>query len=382
MTAMAKRPMTRRRKIIWIVAGSLLLLLIMLRIALPYILLRFVNRELTKIDGYTGKVEDIDVALIRGAYTIKKIHLDKTGSKIPVPFFSANTIDLSLQWNALFHGSIVGEIVVDHPTLNFVNGPSKQTSQTGVDKDWIDVVDDLLPLKLNRFEINNGEIHYRDYHSSPKVDIPSRDIHILAENLSNAKHQKELLPSTVNASAKIYGGTASMKMKLDALNHTPTFDVNAEVKNLELKNLNDFLRAYGNFDVSEGNMGLYTEAAAKKGVISGYTKPIIKDLKVVNWQEDKKKPLKLIWESVVQAVAWVFKNHSKDQLATKVEFEGNINNPDINVWFLLGQVLRNAFIQALYPSLENSVSIGSVSGKKEEDTKLSQQFKNSKQPIN
>ncbi|MEJ0103618.1 MAG: hypothetical protein WDO19_14170 [Bacteroidota bacterium] len=67
---------------------------------------------------------------------------------------------MSVQWNALFHGAIVGEIVTDHPTLNFVNGPDKATSQTGVDKDWIDVVDDLLPLKLNRFEINNGEIHF------------------------------------------------------------------------------------------------------------------------------------------------------------------------------------------------------------------------------
>jgi hypothetical protein len=244
----------------------------------------------------------------------------------------------------------------------------------------VDVVDDLLPLKLNRFEINNGEIHYRDLHSSPKVNIYSHDIHILAENLSNAKHHKELLPSSVLASAKLYGGTASLKMKLDALNRVPTFDANAELKNLDMKNLNDFLKAYGNFDVSAGNMGLYTEAAARKGFINGYTKPIIKDLKVVNWQEDKKKPLKLIWESVVQAVAWIFKNHSKDQLATKIEFEGNVNNPDIDIWYLLGQVLRNAFIQALYPSLENSVNIRSVSGKKEE-TKLSTEFEKSKKEI-
>ncbi len=143
-----------------------------------------------------------------------------------------------------------------------------------------------------------------------------------------------------------------------------------------MKNLNDFLRAYGNFDVSSGNLGLYTEAAAKNGAITGYTKPLIKDLQVVNWQEDKKKPLKLIWESVVQAVAWVFKNHAKDQLATKVEFEGNIKNPDIDIWYLLGQVLRNAFIQALYPSLENTVNISAVSDKKK-DTKLSREFEKS-----
>ncbi len=54
----------KRRKRIWLIAScSLLVLLIALRIALPYILLRFVNKELQTIPGYTGHVDDIDVAL-------------------------------------------------------------------------------------------------------------------------------------------------------------------------------------------------------------------------------------------------------------------------------------------------------------------------------
>lgn len=61
----------RRRKILLIVLGSLLLLLIALRIALPYILLRVVNRQLSHIKGYYGHGHDIDVALIRDAYTLE-----------------------------------------------------------------------------------------------------------------------------------------------------------------------------------------------------------------------------------------------------------------------------------------------------------------------
>src|SRR5207244_7937252 len=98
---------------------------------------------------------------------------------------------------------------------------------------------------------------------------------------------------------------------------------------------------------------------------------------VVSWKEDKDKPLKLIWESLVQAVAWVFKNHPKDQLATRINFEGSVKDPSVSVWAIIGQVLRNAFIQALYPSLENSVNIKSVSNDKKE-TKMSKDFKESK----
>ncbi|MEI9806978.1 MAG: hypothetical protein WDO16_03335 [Bacteroidota bacterium] len=90
---------------------------------------------------------------------------------------------------------------MERPILNFVNGPTKATSQTSIDKDWTEVVDHLIPLKLNRFEINSGEIHYRDFSSSPQVDIFAKQVHILAENLSNAKHARDVLPSTAVANS-------------------------------------------------------------------------------------------------------------------------------------------------------------------------------------
>jgi hypothetical protein len=86
----------KKRRNLIIFLGSLLVLLIAIHIALPYKLLKLVNVELQNIPSYTGHVEDIDVALIRGAYKIKSIKLEKTGGKIPVPFFSAPLIDLSI----------------------------------------------------------------------------------------------------------------------------------------------------------------------------------------------------------------------------------------------------------------------------------------------
>jgi hypothetical protein len=364
----------RRRKMILIVFGSLLVLLITLRIALPYILLRLVNKELTQIKGYSGHVNDIDVALIRGAYSIKDIKLDKVGGKVPVPFFSASVIDLSLEWAALFHGAIDGKIRAEHPILNFVKGPTEQTSQTNIDSNWIDVVKKLMPLKINQLEINDGEIHYRDFYSNPKVDIFTKKVHILAENLSNAKHNKELMPSTAEASAQVYGGEARLHMKLNVLSKIPVFEVKAELVSLDITNLNNFLQAYAKLDVKSGNISIYMEAATKDDVIKGYTKPIIKDLKVVNWEKDKDHPLKIAWEAVVGSVAWVFKNHGKDQLATKVEFEGSLKSPNISIVEIIGQVLYNAFIQALAPSLENSVNISSVDAKTEKEEKKPKGF--------
>jgi hypothetical protein len=273
----------RTRKTLVIVLGSLLVLLIALRIALPYILLKLVNKELQSIPHYTGHVDDIDVALIRGAYKIINMKLEKTGGKVPVPFFSAPLIDLSLQWESLFHGRIVGKIEVDQPVLNFVKGPTEETSQTKIDSSWTDVVKKLMPLKLNKFEIVEGQIHYRDFHSKPKFDIYTKQVHILAENLNNAEKNPQLLPSTITAEADVYGGKATGSMKMDALAKTPTFDGKAKLEGLNLASLNNFIDAFAKFDIKSGEISIYTEAAAKDGKITGYTKPIIKDLKVVNW---------------------------------------------------------------------------------------------------
>jgi hypothetical protein len=291
-----------------------------------------------------------------------------------VPFFSADVIDLSLEWAALFHGAIDGKIRAEHPVLNFAKGPTEATSQTTIDSSWIDVVKKLMPLKINRLEINDGEIHYRDFYSSPKVDIFTKKVHILAENLSNAKHNTELLPSTAEASAQVYGGEAKLHLKLNVLSKIPVFDASAELLSLDITNLNNFLQAYAKLDVKSGNISIYMEAATKDDVIKGYTKPIIKDLKVVNWEKDKDHPLKIAWEAVVGSVAWVFKNHGKDQLATKVEFEGSLKSPNINIFEIIGQVLYNAFIQALYPSLENSININSVNVKEEKEDKKPKTF--------
>jgi hypothetical protein len=74
--------------------------------------------------------------LWRGAYSIQDIEIIKTDGKAPVPFFDANRVTFSLEWKALFNGALVGEFDFYNPVMNFVQGPTRQTSQVGVDKPW------------------------------------------------------------------------------------------------------------------------------------------------------------------------------------------------------------------------------------------------------
>ncbi len=126
-------------------------------------------------------------------------------------------------------------------------------------------------------------------------------------------------------------------------------------------------KAYGGFDVSKGEFNMYAEAAAKNGRFTGYVKPLIHDLDVVEWQAQDKKDniFQKIWESVVGGVGEIFENQPKDQLATKINFSGDFNDAQVNIFQTIVTVLRNAFIQSLRPSIDNQINLAKVGEKKE-----------------
>src|SRR5437867_416309 len=202
----AAKPRRRRwRKIGLAVLGVLVVALVALRVALPTIVRDYVNRTLSKIPGYRSEVGDIDVNLWRGAYTIHDANVVRTSGKVPVPFFSARKVDLSVEWRELFHRALVGEIELDRPKLNFVKGPTSETSQTRVDSSWQDRVKELFPLRINRLTIEHGELHYRDFYSKPPIDVVINDLHAVARNLTNSRKLSKTLAASIDAEGRPLG---------------------------------------------------------------------------------------------------------------------------------------------------------------------------------
>jgi hypothetical protein len=89
----------------WFVIG-LVLLLVGIRLALPFAIKYYVNNQLSKIPEYSGKIGDMRVHLWRGAYEINNVVISKTTGHVPVPLFSTPILDLSIQWRELFHGAV------------------------------------------------------------------------------------------------------------------------------------------------------------------------------------------------------------------------------------------------------------------------------------
>src|SRR5580692_6864045 len=105
----------------WKIIIGIVVFLIVIRIFLPYIVLHFANKRLAEMPGYYGHIEDLDIHLYRGAYTLKQMYLNKLDSidNKQTPFFSSKIIDLSLEWASLIHGRIVAKLEFDSAIMKF-----------------------------------------------------------------------------------------------------------------------------------------------------------------------------------------------------------------------------------------------------------------------
>lgn len=338
--------------------AALALLLFAARAALPLVLERYVDRTLDSLPGYRGSIKEVDVKLWRGAYQIKEAKLEKSDGETYAPFFFAQTIDVSVAWKELLQGALRAEITLERPALNFVQGPTEETSQTKVDSRWQDRVTQLVPLRIDRFKINDGLITYRNHERKPPIDVALREVNLTALNLTNADRGGEELPASVEGAAKAFDSTVlNLKLRAAPLAEQPTFDLDASLRGLRLTDANDFLRAFTGFDAEGGVFDLYLEAAASGGTVKGYVKPMFKDLKLIAWNDSKKGPLKFLKEALAAAAGELLENQPKDSLAARVPLEGKIDDPKAGLWPAVTSVLRNAFVEALRPGVEGSIKL-------------------------
>jgi len=345
-----------RRPIFWALP-ILALILVGARVALPGIVTDYANRKLGEIPGYEARIEDVDLHLWRGAYTIHGATIERVERTRRIPVLSAPRVDLSLEWRELLRGALVGQIEFDRPSINVLAGPVKKDETRAAD-DIVERFRELLPVRVNRFAIVDGDLHFRDDAPDPDVDLYLHEINLVARNLTNSARISESLAATLSADGRaMQSGRFDLNMRLDPFATAPTFDLAFELKALRLPELNRYLRHHLAVEARDGRLSLYAEARAKDGGFRGYVKPFVQDLDVLRIKEEKSAG-EAIKGFFVKLVANVFENEPREQLATRIEFSGKFENPETSVWEAVTTFLRNAFVQALQPGLEGSVAPG------------------------
>ena len=313
----------------------------------------YVNRKLSEIPGYRANIAAVTLHLWRGAYQVHNISIVKTSGKVPVPFFSAPLVDLSVQWRALFDRAWVGNIEFYRPKMNLVNAANPENRQAPLDEPWAQKIKQLFPLRINRFAAHNGEIHYRDFSRQPHLDVVADDVQLVGANLTNSKKLSKTLIADIRIEGRLqHSSDARSQISLDPYASRPTFAFNFELKDLPLVKLNDFAKAYGGFTFKDGTLKMAIEASAKNGHYEGYVEPVFDRMVIFN-EKSAQNPVTFVWEAILGALTEIVRNYPKDRFGTKVPFSGTFEHPQPDIFATIGNAFRNAFVKAFEGKLEN-----------------------------
>ncbi|MDT0688309.1 DUF748 domain-containing protein [Salegentibacter sp. F188] len=354
MDKQKKNSLFRKR---YIIPAVIVILLIIGRILLPHFLKNSVNRTLDNIPGYTGHVEDIDVALWRGAYVINGLILKKETSETDTPMLDFEKTDISIDWKSLLKGKIVSEIDLHSPKFNYIfkNQQQQDSAADPKTEDWTKALTDLVPIDINRLTVTNGKAGLVELSANPKISLFLEKIELRATNLSNVINEEKALPSHVQATAVSFGdGNVTIHGDLNLLQEIPDMDMEFNLEKARITALNDLARRYAGVDFEEGIFELYSEVAIADGYLKGYLKPMLINTKIIS-EEEEGGFLEEMWEGFVGVLKFILKNQGTDTLATRAPLEGNLNDVDTGILPTVLNIFKNAWIEAYKGSVDENI---------------------------
>jgi hypothetical protein len=327
------------------------------RALMPWAVRDYVNRTLDRNPLYSGRIGPVSIHLWRGAYSIDDVNISKTTGNVPVPFFSAKRIDFAIQWGTLLHRKIVGRVLMVEPVVNFVQAKSDEESQIGGGGPWLQVIQELFPFDINRAVVQDGSVHFHVFQSDQPVDVYLSKVELTVDNLSNIHNETKPLVSTVKMTALAMDQAQfELIMTLDPFSYRPTFHLATRLLGLDVTTVNNLALTYGKFDFKRGWFDLVLEMEANEGQISGYIKPLFRNLKLFSLRKDIKEDsvVQFFWQAVMGATTTLLKNFPRDQFGTVIPFTADATGTtSADILATIGNVLRNAFIRAYLPLLQN-----------------------------
>jgi len=248
------------------------------------------------------------------------------------------------------------KVLVQGPEIEYIHTPQTAAAESERAQATVSAAKKAsnapdIQLKIDRLEIVKGNFAFTNRVATPAYRVNLTDASLSVDNLSNQRAEGA---ANVQLSGKFMG---SGKTQASAIIRPATggadMELKVQVEDTEMASMNDVVRAYGGFDVAGGQLSVYTELNVKQGMISGYVKPLFRDVQVAHGQQDQPKSFgQRLYEGVVAVATKILKNRARGEVATVVTVSGRVEQPQTNYWEVIGGLLENAFIKAVLPGFE------------------------------
>jgi hypothetical protein len=209
-------------------------------------------------------------------------------------------------------------------------------------------------LRIDALKIQ-GEMGMIDPHASPKYRVFISEVDLRIDNLSNHFNQG---PARLKLNGMFMGsGRTRVSATFRPEDQGPDFDMHATIEDTKLKDMNDLLRVYGNFDVNAGHFSIYSELRVKNNHIDGYVKPFFKNVDVYDRRQDEDKGIfRKMYEGLVEGVNELLSREPQDRTAARTELTGKVDDPQADTWQTVVTLIQNAFFKAILPGFDQAIS--------------------------
>ncbi|HSN87190.1 MAG TPA: DUF748 domain-containing protein [Thermoanaerobaculia bacterium] len=211
-----------------------------------------------------------------------------------------------------------------------------------------------MPVKIDRFRLNDSVVGLVNRNADDPYRLFVSDADLTVTNISSGFKQG---PAVAKLTGKFMGsGTTRSSATFREDNNGPDFDLAVAIEGASLPSMNDLLRSYGKLDVVKGTFSIYSEVSIQNRRITGYVKPLIKDVDVYDSEQDKKKPvLKKIYEKIAGGLSHILENQPREEVATVVDLSGTLDDPDSSAWEVVVRLVSNAFVKAILPGFDREM---------------------------
>jgi hypothetical protein len=209
-------------------------------------------------------------------------------------------------------------------------------------------------IRVDQMKIE-GTLEYENRTSNPNYRLFFDPLEITLKNFSNQLSEGpaklEIRGQFMGTGNTVITGTFRPETK------NPDFYVNIAIENTQMPQMSDLFRAYGNFDIKSGLFSFYSEARVKNNMVTGYVKPLFKDMKVYDRSQYKEKKVShKVYVGLINVASKLLKNRPNREVATKTDISGPIENPKTSIGQVILNLIRNAFIKAILPGFEREVN--------------------------
>lgn len=204
---------------IGLVVGALVLLVFLASFFLDGYLRRTLEGRINRdLKGYTVTLDHAHLQLLTLRLTLRGLTIRQTANPNP-PVAALDRVRFSVAGRPLLLGRLVGDARFDHPRLHLDLLQLRQEVADPVklrERGWQQALESVYPLKLDHFEVNDGEVVYVDEDEAHPLQLSH--VQLRAENIRNIQSGDRTYPSPIHAEALVFdSGQATIDGNADFL---------------------------------------------------------------------------------------------------------------------------------------------------------------------